>query len=734
MLIPQSVDPDLYDAVLSLELALGTTVPLGKDAEIFNLGPVMDISIKYQRRIKRQIGFCLQGTFGYDFMPIEAESSISLVHAGAGTGVSWQLFPRIIADASIQGGYFYSFLNDSSRIEIDNDAEVVGGNPFAAGGLGFTFLVSPAFGLGMDIYYKNYLGFLSGITMGLSASYRFIRRGDEFVRQEDIQRLQEQIREEQVPEFTGPELEFESVELAPIFPVFHKYYDDHPVGRLMLVNESTEPVEDIRLDFFVKSYMDDPKQLILPESIPPEGRQEIDLYGLFTEKILEVSEGTKVTANISVDYRLQGYQRRKELVETLRVHNRNAITWDDDRRAAAFVTAKDNAIQKFAKNTSATIISSTSRSSLKQLHTALAIYQTLSVYGLRYEIDPTTPYKDFSRDRYTLDYLQFPVQTLEYKAGDCDDLSILYNALLEAVGIETAFITIPGHIFTAFCLDINQNDAWKTFHYPDDLIFERNKIWLPVELTVLDEGFVKAWELAARQWREHTGTGRASSVDEEIFVMDSDGSNVVRITTGGSGDVDFQPAWSPDGTRLAYTRYWPNWNQDIFVIGLSESGLGKNLTNSPGGSSIYEGFPDWSPDGKQIVFMKRFGSDNWQIARLEVANPTNLTRMTNNVYSDQDPAWSPDGNLIVFYSNRGSIDTNEIYVIDADAEDNIPPEIRLTNNSAEDKWPEWSPDGSKIIFVSNRDGNNEIYTMNPDGTDQKRLTNTVAKDYCPDWR
>jgi len=186
--------------------------------------------------------------------------------------------------------------------------------------------------------------------------------------------------------------------------------------------------------------------------------------------------------------------------------------------------------------------------------------------------------------------------------------------------------------------------------------------------------------------------------------------------------------------RQAYTRYWPNWNQDIFVIGLSESGLGKNLTNSPGGSSIYEGFPDWSPDGKQIVFMKRFGSDNWQIARLEVANPTNLTRMTNNVYSDQDPAWSPDGNLIVFYSNRGSIDTNEIYVIDADAEDNIPPEIRLTNNSAEDKWPEWSPDGSKIIFVSNRDGNNEIYTMNPDGTDQKRLTNTVAKDYCPDWR
>ena len=229
-------------------------------------------------------------------------------------------------------------------------------------------------------------------------------------------------------------------------------------------------------------------------------------------------------------------------------------------------------------------------------------------------------------------------------------------------------------------------------------------------------------------------SGRASGVDEEIYVMDSDGDGIVRITTGASGDVNFQPEWSPDGTRLVYTRYWPSWHQDIFVIGLSEGGVGTNLTNSDGGTSEYEGFPDWSPDGSHIVFMTKIYNGDWQIARLEVADPGNVTRITSNGYSDQAPAWSPDGELITFYTNRGPSDTNEIYVIDADALSGSPPETRLTNNSAEDKWPEWSPDGSKIIFVSDRDGYDEIYTMNPDGTDQRRLTDTTAKDYCPDWR
>ncbi len=61
-------------------------------------------------------------------------------------------------------------------------------------------------------------------------------------------------------------------------------------------------------------------------------------------------------------------------------------------------------------------------------------------------------------------------------------------------------------------------------------------------------------------------------------------------------------------------------------------------------------------------------------------------------------------------------------------------QTRLTSNSAADRYPSWSPDGSKITFASNRDGNNEIYVMDADGSNQVNLTNNVwGNDNAPDW-
>lgn len=61
-------------------------------------------------------------------------------------------------------------------------------------------------------------------------------------------------------------------------------------------------------------------------------------------------------------------------------------------------------------------------------------------------VDPQSSYVTAIQARDAVDCLKFPRQTLEYRGGDCDDLSILYCALLESVGIETAFIATPGHI------------------------------------------------------------------------------------------------------------------------------------------------------------------------------------------------------------------------------------------------------------------------------------------------
>ena len=108
-----------------------------------------------------------------------------------------------------------------------------------------------------------------------------------------------------------------------------------------------------------------------------------------------------------------------------------------------------------------------------------------------------------------MDFLQFPRHTLEYNAGDCDDLSICYSAMLESTGIETAFITIPGHIFAAFALTTTPDEARSLFLNPDNLIYKDEKSWIPVEITMIRDGFLKAWDRGARQWRENADSGNA---------------------------------------------------------------------------------------------------------------------------------------------------------------------------------------------------------------------------------
>jgi hypothetical protein len=118
-----------------------------------------------------------------------------------------------------------------------------------------------------------------------------------------------------------------------------------------------------------------------------------------------------------------------------------------------------------------------------------------------YVVDPGTPYAALSEQKNAVDYLQFPSQSIVYKAGDCDDLSILYAALLEAVGIKTAFITAP---------ELSPGEASKLFFEEGDLIFHNEETWIPIEITLVREGFLKSWQIGAKQWRETSRSGTAA--------------------------------------------------------------------------------------------------------------------------------------------------------------------------------------------------------------------------------
>jgi hypothetical protein len=474
-----------YDSLFSLKLTPTFTIPV-TERDLFGPGGGFDLYAELKLPPFPILFF--QAGFGYYISATDGDATLSTLPFGAGIGFNWEITKGLNLGAFGRFGYFYSFLNDKSGEG--------GGNPFVSAGAYFYFKPIPAFSIGIESAFRSYTRFYSDITISIGASYNF----KPFSRRKEAIIIIEK----------GVGLEIYDIDLDSIFPVFYGYYDDHPIGVAVLHNWEKSTIKDIRLTIFQEQYMTDPKVCDVPEELEPGEKIQIDLLGLFNDSILEVTEGTKVSLKITLEYTLQGKSYKRELIETLSMYDRNALSWDDDRKASVFVTAKDPTVLKFSKYVANLIEGEVSSEVNENLLKGMAMYEALRIYGLKYVIDPSTPYKDFSEDTQAVDFLQFPKQTLEYKAGDCDDLSVLYCALMESIGVETAFVTVPGHIFVAFSLNLTPAEAKKFFSKPDDLIYMDNKMWVPVELTLLNEGFLKAWQSGASQWREHTSKMQAS--------------------------------------------------------------------------------------------------------------------------------------------------------------------------------------------------------------------------------
>jgi len=221
---------------------------------------------------------------------------------------------------------------------------------------------------------------------------------------------------------------------------------------------------------------------------------------------------------------------------------------------------------------------------------------------------------------------------------------------------------------------------------------------------------------------DSTGSERGGP-EGDLYTMLSDGSNQRRLTDDNL--LDFRPAISPDGTKVAFqTRHDAAFQfENIWVMSTDGTARTRLTTDS----SVIDGTPVWSHDGLKIAFMSTrdlHSSPEGREIYVMNADGTGQTRVTNNSYWDDDPTWSPDGR-IAFRSIRGG--ASNLWIIDADGSNEHP----LTTSDG--GQPAWSPDGQWIAFVSTQDGTPDIYRIRPDGTGLARLTADAAEESKPTW-
>jgi Tol biopolymer transport system component len=205
---------------------------------------------------------------------------------------------------------------------------------------------------------------------------------------------------------------------------------------------------------------------------------------------------------------------------------------------------------------------------------------------------------------------------------------------------------------------------------------------------------------------------RGTSFD--LFVMDADGTGTEQLTS--SGENDGQPAWSPDGTRIAYQR---GESARLFVMNADGSGQ-RRITDD----TAPEAQPAWSPDGEWIAYVRR--TPGTEIREVWLVRPDGSDRraLTTLEATADAPAWSPDGTKLAFASNDED-DRFEIYEIGVDGSG-----LRRLSTSADAAFePAWSPDGASIAF--SQDGSIAVLTLVGDSLDT--LTDPDDNDSSPAW-
>lgn len=446
--------------------------------------------------------------------------TMTLWQMGGGLSFYYYPIPRLFTRVGGGGGLTYV-----STPMTDLSNALTGSAPYWKVKAEFGYRFSPTFSLLADVGYMTVLGSESPVYKGVSAG---------FVASIGLDKLG-----------GGTSTVTTSVDRqVPLFPIIYYKSDKVPIGYLKLTNDESAEIRDVRATFDAGTYTSRDAECGKFSLLRKGQSVEMPIYANFNDKVLGFSELTKIQGEIKVDYKILDAQKQSQSAVAIVFNNRNAVTWADDRVMGAFVSPQDPSMLEFSKYV-AGLVRVRSRPELdKNLQYGMGLYEGFRVYGVVWTADPNSPYVQARKDATKLAYIQYPFQSLSYKSGDSDSLAIMMAEAFESVAIPAALIPLPEEVLVAFPLDMTAAKARSTFSNADDIIYRGDKAWVPLSVSLMRDGFLRAWKGGAELWRRH------SSESPHFIEVEDAWKEYLPIALA---DIDFKPVKpSEDAVNLAF--------------------------------------------------------------------------------------------------------------------------------------------------------------------------------------
>ncbi len=388
---------------------------------------------------------------------------------------------------------------------------------------GIRVSLDPSYSLSLDIHptlkYSMYIGkYLSetnsqtfnkfdgfSFGIGFSGHYRFGTDPD-------------------APQAIIRSIKFDIKRFPAVFAAMQSYYVTNPIGTVSITNTEDFAIHDVDVSFFQAGFMDNPtKSAAIPELKAGE-TVSVDIYASFNDAVFSKNGVTPLTGEITVDYLWRNRPVNQVASVSYDLEDKTALTWDDDRKVGAFITSADSALRNYASAIKQYVKDDLVPNFSDALQAAMQIYYALGELGIIYQIDPTSPFTSAQENPQIVDSISLPRDTLTRLTGDCDDLTVTYTSLLETLGIETAFITVPGHIYAAFNTGVKSKDYRKIYNDKSMTLSIDGSLWIPVEITLIGtDDFLSAWRIGIMEF-----AAVADNPDQRHLIKTRDAQKIFR--------------------------------------------------------------------------------------------------------------------------------------------------------------------------------------------------------------